>query len=53
VGGSHAQWELFEETMVVCLLRLGRLDQAQRLIRRRLGVRSSPRDLAWLDQTTQ
>jgi len=52
VGGSHAQWELFEETMVVCLLRLGRLDQAQRLIRRRLGVRSSPRDLAWLDQTT-
>ena len=52
VGGSHAQWELFEETMVVCLLRLGRLDQAQRLIHRRLGVRSSPRDLAWLDQTT-
>jgi tetratricopeptide (TPR) repeat protein len=52
VGGSHAQWELFEETMVVCLLRLGRLDQAQRLIRRRLGGRSSPRDLAWLDQTT-
>ena len=52
VGGSHAQWELFEETMVVCLLRLGRLDQAQRLIRRRLGVRSSPRDLAWLDQAT-
>jgi hypothetical protein len=52
VGGSHAQWELFEETMVVCLLRLGRVDQAQRLIRRRLGVRSSPRDLAWLDQTT-
>jgi len=53
VGGSHAQWELFEETMVVCLLRLGRLDQAQRLIRRRLGVRSSPRDLVWLDQTTR
>ena len=52
VGGSHAQWELFVERMVVCLLRLGRLDQAQRLIRRRLGVRSSPRDLAWLDQTT-
>src|SRR5438309_923895 len=24
VGGSHAQWELFEETMVVCHLRLGR-----------------------------
>ena len=27
--------ELFEETMVVCQLRLGRLDEAQRLIRRR------------------
>jgi hypothetical protein len=53
VGGSHAQWELFEETMVVCQLRLGRLDQAQRLIRRRLGVRSSPRDLAWLAQATR
>ena len=52
VGGSHAQWELFEETMVVCLLRLGRLDQARRLIRRRLGFRPSPRDRAWLDQTT-
>jgi len=53
VGGSHAQWELFEETMVVCLLRLGRLDQAQRLIRRRLNSRSSPRDLVWLDQATR
>jgi tetratricopeptide (TPR) repeat protein len=50
VGGSHAQWELFEETMVVCLLRLGRLDRARQLIRRRLGFRSSPRDLAWLRQ---
>lgn len=52
VGGSHAQWELFEETMVVCQLRLGRLEEAQRLIRRRLGFRRSPRDLAWLDRAT-
>ena len=42
VGGSHAQWELFEETMVVCQLRLGRLDEAQRLIRRRLELRCCP-----------
>ena len=48
IGGSHAQWELFEETMVVCQLRLGRLDQAGRLLRRRLGRRSTPRDLVWL-----
>jgi tetratricopeptide (TPR) repeat protein len=53
VGGSHAQWELFEETMVVCQLRLGRLDEARRLIRRRLGFRSSPRDRAWLDRATR
>jgi len=51
VGGSHAQWELFEETMVVCQLRLGRLDEAERLIRRRLAFRPSPRDLSWLDQS--
>jgi tetratricopeptide (TPR) repeat protein len=53
VGGSHAQWELFEETMVVCLLRLGRLERAERLIRRRLNIRSSPRDLVWLRQATR
>jgi tetratricopeptide (TPR) repeat protein len=52
VGGSHAQWELFEETMVVCQLRLGRLAEAQRLIRRRLGFRRSPRDLAWLERAS-
>jgi tetratricopeptide (TPR) repeat protein len=53
VGGSHAQWELFEETMVVCQLRLGRLNEARRLIRRRLDVRRSPRDLAWLERATR
>jgi tetratricopeptide (TPR) repeat protein len=50
VGGSHAQWELFEETMVVCHLRLGRPDDATRLLRRRLAARPSPRDLAWISQ---
>jgi hypothetical protein len=50
VGGSHAQWELFEETMVACQLRLGRYDDASRLIRRRLAYRHSPRDLVWLSQ---
>ena len=50
VGGSHAQWELFEETMVVCQLRLGRYDDAVRLLRRRLACRPSPRDLVWLGQ---
>jgi hypothetical protein len=48
MGGSHAQWEIFEETMVVAYLRLGRSEDAIRLLRRRLGQRPSPRDHAWL-----
>lgn len=51
MGGSHAQWELFEETMVVCYLRLGRHEQAARLLRRRLAQRRSGRDLAWWRST--
>jgi tetratricopeptide (TPR) repeat protein len=50
IGGSHAQWELFEETMVVCKIRLGRYDDAVRLLRRRLARRPTPRDLVWLSQ---
>jgi tetratricopeptide (TPR) repeat protein len=45
VGGSHAQWELFEETMVASYLALARYDDAMRLVRRRLQRRASPRDL--------
>jgi tetratricopeptide (TPR) repeat protein len=50
MGGSHAQWELFEETMVVCQLRLGRWDDARRILRRRLDRRASSLDLGWLSQ---
>jgi tetratricopeptide (TPR) repeat protein len=49
IGGSHAQWELFEETMVSCYLRLERYDDAARLVRRRLQRRASPRDHRWLE----
>jgi hypothetical protein len=52
VGGSHAQWELFEETMVACYLALARWDDALRLVRRRLQRRASPRDLRWLVRAT-
>jgi hypothetical protein len=48
IGGSHAQWELFEETMVACYLELARHDDALRLVRRRLARRASPRDQKWL-----
>jgi tetratricopeptide (TPR) repeat protein len=49
VGGSHAQWELFEETMLVSYLSLARYDEALRLVSRRLRHRASPRDLRWRD----
>ncbi|HEV8583985.1 MAG TPA: hypothetical protein VGT02_03340 [Methylomirabilota bacterium] len=48
VGGSHAQWELFEETMIASYLALERYDGATRLVRRRLARRASPRDQRWL-----
>jgi tetratricopeptide (TPR) repeat protein len=52
MGGSHAQWEIFEETMVACYLALERYDDAIRLVRRRLQRRASPRDLGWLDRAS-
>jgi len=48
IGGSHAQWELYEETMVASYLELARYDDALRLVRRRLARRASPRDVKWL-----
>ena len=48
LGGTNAQREVFEETLLVALLRAGRLDQAEALLRHRLGRRPAARDLAWL-----
>ena len=50
IGGSHAQWELFEETMIACYFALERWDDAARLIRRRLRRRASPRDARALER---
>ncbi|HXJ81453.1 MAG TPA: hypothetical protein VMS64_22580 [Candidatus Methylomirabilis sp.] len=50
IGGSHAQWEIYEETMVQCYLALERYDDASRLVRRRLARRASPRDQRWLER---
>jgi tetratricopeptide (TPR) repeat protein len=52
IGGSHAQWEIYEETMVQCYLALERYDDATRLVRRRLARRASPRDQRWLAWAT-
>jgi tetratricopeptide (TPR) repeat protein len=52
VGGSHAQWEVFEDTLLQAYLRTGRFEPAEALLRRRLAQRSSARDIAWLEQAT-
>jgi hypothetical protein len=52
VGGSHAQWEVFEDTLLQAYLRAGRLDNAETLLRRRLAQRTSARDVVWLEQAT-
>ena len=52
IGGSHAQWEIYEETMVQCYLALERYDDVLRLVQRRLARRASPRDLKWLERAS-
>jgi tetratricopeptide (TPR) repeat protein len=52
VGGSHAQWEVFEDTLLQAYLRAGRFEPAEALLRRRLARRSSARDVVWLDRAT-
>jgi Tfp pilus assembly protein PilF len=47
VGGSHAQRELFEDTLIVACLRAGQGAQARTLIDGRLHRRPSSRDQAW------
>jgi len=52
IGGSHAQWEIFEETMLASYFALERYDDALRLVRRRLQRRASPPDLRRLDRAS-
>jgi hypothetical protein len=47
IGGSHAQRELWEDTLVVACLRAAYGDKAKRLISDRLRRRPSTRDAAW------
>jgi hypothetical protein len=49
-GGSHAQRELWEDTLIVAYLRGGYGDKANRLISTRLERRPSARDEAWARQ---
>ena len=48
IGGSHAQRELWEDTLIVAYLRGGSGGKAAGLISARLERRPSARDAAWL-----
>ena len=48
LGGSHAQRDIFEETLIEANLRAGRLGRARRLLETRLARRSNGRDQRWL-----
>ncbi|HEX9211837.1 MAG TPA: tetratricopeptide repeat protein [Bradyrhizobium sp.] len=47
IGGSHAQRELWEDTLIVACLRGGHGDKAARMISDRLRRRPSARDEGW------
>jgi tetratricopeptide (TPR) repeat protein len=51
IGGSHAQREVFEDTMLEAYLRAEQFDQAEAMLRARLQRRASARDLFWLSRT--
>ncbi|HEY8741786.1 MAG TPA: hypothetical protein VIU62_01715, partial [Chloroflexota bacterium] len=48
IGGTNAQREVFQDTLLEAMLRAGRYDEAEALLRRRLGRRESGRDQFWL-----
>ena len=48
LGGSHAQREVFEDTLLEAYLRAGQFDKAEDLLRTRLSRRTTPRDMYWL-----
>jgi len=48
IGGSHAQREVFEDTLLEAYLRAEQFDEAEAMLRTRLQRRDSVRDLFWL-----
>jgi tetratricopeptide (TPR) repeat protein len=53
IGGSNAQREVFEDTLLEAYLRAGRYAPAEALLRQRLGRRPSARDFLWLARAQQ
>jgi hypothetical protein len=52
VGGSHAQQDVFEETLIAAWLRIGEAEKAAAALRARLERRPSPRAAKWLARAT-
>ncbi len=52
LGGSGAQREVIEDTLLVALMRAGQTERAHALLDRRLHRRPSPRDARWQAQLT-
>lgn len=50
IGGSNAQREVIEDTLLVALLRASETEKARVLLDRRLHRRPSPRDQRWLSR---
>ena len=48
IGGSHAQREVFEDSLIIAYLRSGQSAKATPLLRARLSRRPSTRDQAWI-----
>jgi tetratricopeptide (TPR) repeat protein len=48
IGGSHAQREVFEDTLLEAYLRAQQFDKAEDMLRSRLKQRASVRDTFWL-----
>ncbi len=48
IGGSHAQREVFEDTLLEAYLRAEQFDRAEAMLQERLGRRETVRDTFWL-----
>jgi hypothetical protein len=48
IGGSHAQREVFEDTLLEAYVRAAQFDKAEAMLAERLARRASARDTFWL-----
>jgi hypothetical protein len=50
LGGSHAQRDVFEETLIEANVRAGRLERARSMLEERLDRRPNGRDTRWMER---